>query len=244
MPCREQDLEYANMKNIAHLTIMIGTCLLAGAPEGRGVTTFSSGHIEIFEVEYQQSGISTPTLHLGVHADRHYEPGEVLLKVENGAFTSTSNFSSAISSFLGSDAWILPADTQEAATLGVLEAGVGKVGFPNSTAVTFTLVGAGSNNPGNFVLFTAASAIRLSATGGTVETNAFAITAGHIHYNWGFSAPGTYTFDLRASYTDAVFGLLESATETYTFLVIPEPSGGALLLAGMGVVLAVRRMRR
>ena len=67
---------------------------------------------------------------------------------------------------------------------------------------------------------------------------------GHIHYNWGFSAPGTYTFDLKASYTDADFGLLESATETYTFNVIPEPSSGVLVLAGMAALGAVRRKGR
>ena len=233
------------MKNLAHLTIMIGTCLFASAPEGRGVTTFSSGHIEIFEVEYEQSGTSTPTLHLGVHADQHYEPGDVLLEVGNTAFTSTALLPSGITGILGLSAWILPADLQEAADLGVLEAGVGKVGFPDNNAVTFNLVGAGPNNPGNFVLFAANNSIRLSALGGTVGSNSsFSITAGHIHYNWGFSAPGTYTFDLKASYTDAVFGLLESATETYTFNVIPEPSSGALVVAGTALVLAVRRMRR
>ena len=209
----------------------------------QAVTTFSSGHVDIFEVEYEQTGTNAPTLHLGVHADQHYEPGDVLLEVGGAAYTSTVNFSSAISSLLGSDAWILPLDLQEAANLGVIEAGVGKVGFPNSNAVTFTLVGAGPNNPGNFVLFTAASAIRLSTTGDTIGNSTFGITAGHIHYNWGFSAPGTYSFDLKASYTDAVFGLLDSAVETYTFNVIPEPSSGALWMAAVAVLAAVRRRR-
>jgi surface-anchored protein len=244
MPCKKQDLKDTNMKNLAHLTIMIGACLLASAPEGRSVTTFSNGHIEIFEVEYEQSGTNTPTLHLGVHTDRHYEPGDVLLEVGNTAFTSTALLPSGITGILGFNAWILPADLEEAANLGVLEAGVGKVGFPDNNPVTFSLVGAGPNNPGAFALFTAGNAIRLSATGDTIGTNSFSITTGHIHYNWGFSAPGTYTFDLKASYTDAVFGFLESATETYTFNVIPEPSSGALVVAGMAVVLAVRRKLR
>lgn len=209
----------------------------------QAVTTFSSGHVDIIEVEYEQAGTNAPTLHLGVHADQHYEPGDVLLEVGSAAFTSTANFSSAIGSLLGSDAWILPVDLQEAANLGVIEGGVGKVGFPNSNAVTFTLLGAGPNNPGNFVLFTAANAIRLSATGDTVGNSTFSITAGHIHYNWGFSAPGTYSFDLKASYTDAAFGLLESAVETYTFNVIPEPSSGVLLVAGGAILAAIRRRR-
>lgn len=221
----------------------MGILLVLSASGLQAVTTFSSGHVDIIEVEYEQVGTNAPTLHLGVHADQHYEPGDVLLEVGRMAFTSTSIFSSTIRSFLGSDAWILPVDLQEAANLGVIEGGVGKVGFPNSNAVTFTLVGAGPNNPGNFVLFTAANAVRLSATGDTVGNSTFSITAGHIHYNWGFSAPGTYLFDLKASYHDAVFGLLESSVETYTFNVIPEPSSGVLLVAGGTILAAIRRRR-
>jgi surface-anchored protein len=93
----------------------------------------------------------------------------------------------------------------------VLEAGVARAGvFPDATAVTFTLLSAGASNPGNFVLYSAGNSIRLSATGDTVDTGSFSITAGHIHYNWGFSAPGTYTFEMQASYTDPGAGLLQS----------------------------------
>ena len=231
------------MKNLARLPLLIGVGLVLTTPESRSVTTFSSGHVEIFEVEYEQTAVNAPTLHLGVHTDQHYEPGDVLLEVGAQAFTSTALLPSTISGILGSDAWILPADLQEAATRGVLEAGVGKVGFPNSNAVTFTLMGAGPNNPGNFVLFSAANSIRLSAIGDTVGSNsAFSVTAAHIHYNWGFSAPGIYTLALKAGYTDADFGLLESAAERYTFHVIPEPSSGGLVLAGM--VAWVRRRNR
>lgn len=217
----------------------------------QAVTTISSGHADIFEVEYvtldENTGqpLTVPELHLGVHTDTgHSEPADVILELGQAAFRSTANFAAPISGLLGADAWILPADLQEASDLGVIEGGVAKAGFPNSNAVTFTLTGAGANNPGNFVLFTASHAIRLSTTEDVVGANTFSITAGHIHYNWGFSAPGTYTFDLKASYTDATFGLLESATETFTFNVIPEPSSGALLLAGFAAVLAARRKRR
>ena len=207
-------------------------------------TTISSGHTDIFEAEYitedEDTGVAltTPQLHLGVHTDSgHYEPADVLLEVGSAAYGSTAAFSPTITSLLGANAWILPADTEEAHDLSLLEAGVAKAGFPSPTdSVTFTMVGAGAANPGNFALFTAGSSIRLSATGSTVGTSFFSITAGHIHYNWGFSAPGTYTFDLKAT-----FGALESAVETYTFNVIPEPSSGALLLIGLAGWVATRK---
>ena len=192
------------------------------------IPTISSDHVDIFEAEYEQVGTDAPTIHLGVHTDTgHYEPADVLLEVGNAAYRSSDGFSADITTLLGANAWILPVDLEQAANLGLIEAGVAKAGFP-AGSVTFTMVGAGPANPGNFALFTAGSSIRLSATGSEVGTSGFSITTGHIHYNWGFSAPGTYTFDLKAT-----FGALESAVETYTFNVIPEPSSGALLLIGL-----------
>jgi surface-anchored protein len=208
----------------------------------RATTTISSGHTDIFEAEYEQVGTNAPTIHLGVHTDTgHYEPADVLLEVGNAAYRSSDGFSADITTLLGANAWILPVDLEQAANLGLIEAGVAKAGFPSlSSSVTFTMVAAGAANPGNFALFSssASSAIRLSATESDVGTSSFSISTGHIHYNWGFSAPGTYTFDLKAT-----FGALESAVETYTFNVIPEPSSGSLLLIGlMGWVAARKRV--
>ena len=225
------------------LSLLIGFLSMALCNHvGWATTTIFKGHTDIFEAEYEQDGTNTPTVHLGVHTDTgHYEPADVLLEVGNAAYGSTAEFSPTIISLLGANAWILPADLEAADQLGIIQAGVVKAGFPDTQPVTFTMVAAGAANPGNFALFNSGSAIRLSATGSEVGTSSFSITTGHIHYNWGFSAPGIYTFYLKASYTDAVFGALESAVETYTFNVIPEPTGGALLLTAFSVGLSLRR---
>jgi hypothetical protein len=125
--------------------------------------TISSGHVDIFEAEYESIGGSN-SVHLGVHTDDgHYEPGDVILEVGNAAYTNTAAFSNSIVSLLGSNAWILPVDLEVAVALGVMEAGVAKTGF--NGAATFTMLGAGPNNPGNFALFTSGSSIRLSSIG-------------------------------------------------------------------------------
>lgn len=217
-------------------------CWVVFSPvSARAVTTLSSGHVEIFEVEYEQVGTNKPTLHFGVHAGAsHFEPADVVLEVGAAALTTTSGFSSGLTALLGAEAYVLPVDLDMAVSLGLLEAGVGRVGFPDSGAVTFTMVAAGPGNPGNFALFTAGNAVRLSATGGNVGASSFNIVTTHVHYNWGFSTPGTYAFDLRARYTDAVHGVLESAVETYTFHVIPEPSVTSLFCLTLGPLLLSR----
>jgi surface-anchored protein len=235
-------------RSVARLGIALSLAIGAATVVNAGpVTTLSSGHADIFEAEYElHEGV--PELHLGVHTDTgHYEPGDVILEVKNAAYRSTTGLQPAIQTFLGSNAWVLPADLEEAAALGVLEGGVARVGFPNSNAVTFTLLSAGASNPGNFVLFSGATDnfTRLQATGSAVNVGSFSITAGHIHYNWGFSAPGTYTFEMQASYTDPDAGPLLSPAEVYTFQVVPEPSTWAL--AGTAVLGALglrRRFRR
>ena len=202
--------------SVAQLGIALSLVFAAASAWAEPVT-FSSGHVDIFEAEYEQVGVDPPTLHLGVHNDTgHYEPADVILEVKNAAYRSTDGLQPAIQTFLGPNAWILPESTEAADSLGVIEAGVAKVGFPDANAVTFTLVSAGAANPGKFVLFSSGTTnfTRLEANGGTVDAGSFSITTGHAHYNWGFSAPGTYTFDMRASYNDPVAGLLQSPVET------------------------------
>ena len=235
-------------RSLAYLSIAISLAFATVAWAEPVTTILSAGHVDIFEAEYEELIPGQPELHLGVHNDAgHFEPGDVILEVKNAAYRSTSGLSGAITALLGANAWVLPADLEEAAALGVIEAGVAKVGFPDSNAVTFTLLSAGASNPGNFVLFNTSTPnqIRLSASGATVGTDSsFQLSQSHLHWNWGFSAPGTYTFNMQASYTDPVAGLLQSPVETYTFQVVPEPSmwavAGAAVLGGMGL----RRFRR
>jgi surface-anchored protein len=221
-------------RSLAPLAVAVSLAFAAAA--ARAATILSSGHTDVFEAEYE-AGV----LHLGVHNDDgHFEPGDVILQVKNAAYRSTVGLQGDIQTFLGPNAWVLPADQDEALALGVLRAGAAKAEFPDQNTVTFTMIAAGAENPGKFILFSGGSTnfVRLSADGDTVLTNSFGLGAlDHVHYNWGFSAPGTYTFDMQASY-----GSLSSPVETYTFQVVPEPS--TWVLAGTAALGAIGLRRR
>lgn len=232
---------------VARLGLAISLAFGAAAGRTDAATVLSSGHVDIFEAEYEALVGEPISLHLGVHDDSgHFEPGDVILEVKPAAYRSTTGLPTNITTLLGANAWILPLDANQAATLDVIEGGVAKAGdFPDGSAVTFTMISAGASNPGNFGLFDVGNVLRLSAAGGTVGTASFELFAGHNHYNWGFSAPGTYTFDMQASYTDPVAGPLQSPVETYTFQVVPEPStwaiGGTAVLGALGLRRLFRR---
>lgn len=82
------------------------------------------------------------------------------------------------------------------------------------------------------------------APGATDFSNSFTMTPGdHVHFQWGFTELGTYTFDLTWSGTHVGDGAI-STTESFTVQVVPEPSTFAMLGFGLAGLLALRRRRR
>ena len=98
------------------------------------------------------------------------------------------------------------------------------------------------NGPGNFRLWQddGLGGVNIFLDSNDPSKSSFELLAGsHTHYNWGFTALGTYQLEFGISGTHVVDGL-QSGSGTYTFLA-PEPSTALLgALASIGLL----RMRR
>jgi surface-anchored protein len=162
----------------------------------------------------------------------------------------------------GAPVWILPENT----TAGILTPGLssenrtaqpgwqgqgvsstflvqGTAAGSLSTPITLSL--ATFSGPGDFFLYRTNGfgdpllAFRTDDGVGAGDALAFS-AATHSHYNWAFTAPGTYTIGLKASGT-ASGGLTESDVTTFRVHIVPEPSGALLLACSAFGFLARRR---
>jgi len=209
------------------------------------VTTLSSGHVDILEVHYD--GTVNPVefaLHVHDHeTESHYEPADVILQVTEAALFAPPP---GLASVLGVEAFILPSTQENDMLYGGVSAD-GPLGMFQNNRFTIRMVSAGAGNPGNFVMYRFSGSgslqVGLQAEGTSVSIGEFTVPMNsHEHWNWGFSAPGTYTFEFQALGTKTIdLSVVETPAETFTFQVIPEPSSGALLLVGVTIGSMLRR---
>ena len=225
------------------------------------VVTLSTGHVDGFEVHYDPNATALEEpFGLHIHDDTtntHYEPAEVVLQVNAAAYGLQGDvFTQATrlgwSSGFG---WVLPSTQSETFDangdpamlfLGVASDGGEVVWAGNQFKIS--LISVGANNPGDFAMYrfsgSGSFSNPINTKNGVSSSDVLTVSSlgGHEHWNWAFSEAGEYTLDFQAS--GFLSGtLFESAVETYTFHVIPEPSSSVLLLAGVAVIAAGRRKR-
>jgi len=120
---------------------------------------------------------------------------------------------------------------------------------PFAGPVTFTMTGfsfvanslTAGLGTGNFFMFED-DGLFFDSTAGLGNYGSFSVDVGqHGHAELGFSDAGLYNVTLVASGNN---GSPSSDPATFTFNVVPEPSSGALLLAGMAAVAGLRRRIR
>jgi surface-anchored protein len=184
--------------------------------------------------------------------DLELEPDEAIFVVnETGFGLSPGGLLAPILGPTGTPFWRLPSPQN----LSLLYLGVGAEEVETNLFVgdlvnlTLTAV----SGPGEFSMYTVDGfgnpTAYFNTRDGISGADVRQLTAGdHAHYNFAFSAPGTYTVTLRASGTlIAGAEFTESDPVDYTFVVVPEPSTYALFAGGAAALAAWnvrRRMRK
>lgn len=237
--------------NNYYKTITLGaTVLCLGAGNALAATpTLATGHADI-GIVYEEGGWN-----LHVHQEMEdpaagieYAPGDVVLQVGAAARTvvpSTPGFQ-----FLGpslSPVYILPQVHQP----GLLFLGLGTEEIPDglfsNNQLTLSLQNV--SGPGNFFLYTVdgfgVPHVAMNSADGISTVDGVTLQTGsHGHYNFAFTAAGTYEIAFSASGVLADGGAsVGSDAATYTFEVIPEPGTMFLCALGLGA-LAIRRLKR
>jgi surface-anchored protein len=240
------------MKKQTFLKIFSPLLLLGFALNSYAVVTLSTGHVDGFEIHYDPAA-TAPEERFGLHihdesTNTHYEPAEVILQVNEAAYSLQGEvFASA--SRLGWESefgWVLPSTQSETVDgngepamlfLGVASDGGQVVWAGNQFKIS--LISVGANNPGDFAMYRFSGSAGffsnpINTKNGVSSSDVLTVSSlgGHEHWNWAFSEPGEYSLNFQASGL-LVDTLFESAVETYTFNVIPEPTCGTLLLIGL-----------
>ena len=203
-----------------------------------------------FELEpHSHVGAGTVIDGTPVAVDTEFEAGELTVLVP--ASTQSTRLSSSAWDAMGINAgdsfWYLPQSGTTADSLGAPYAGIGTEELDPAdwtTNIFITLTGINGPAGGHFSMATVSlgtPTFFMSTADGISGADVWSQPAGdHRHMNWYFTKPGTYDLTFEISGTHVTDGL-QSASATYTFTVVPEPT--TALLAGLGALGLLRRRR-
>ncbi len=240
------------MKRIA--TPLLAAALALAGQTSQSQTILATGHTDVgIGYDTNLSGAAAWDLHIHKELplpDEEFEPDEALFLA--GPAASNAVPANPLFGFLGAPGapvWILP----QTANSNLLFLGIGaeEIGAGIFAGNTVTLTLTSISGPGNFFLYTTdgfgTPTVQMNSSNGLSSVDSVILAAGgHEHYNWAFTAPGTYELRFTASGTLAPGSVFtQSAEALYTF-VIPEPGAatGLLALATLGAAAWSRKKRK
>ena len=249
------------------LPLTLPTGLLILLPSAASAALFTSGHADVIGIGYVEG--ATPGVfefEPHIHAEGaiidgilvaagEYEPDEITTVVPQSTFDFwTTNGGrpvgsawDAIGVAAGESFWFLPQSNSGpagAATLGAPFAGIGTEELTASDWATDITISLDSvAGPGHFSMYLDGFSpfFAMSTVDGIDGSDVINVAAGgHEHYNWAFSARGTYDDSVSFAGTHNVDGP-KTASATFQFHVVPEPS--VALLGALGSLALLRRRR-
>lgn len=238
-------------------TILSFSTLFALTSSSFGSALFTEGHGDVavgfhdgeFEFGYHLGEDQDTAVVDGVVVnDAEFEASEIIVQVTEQLEVSAGADPSLLTGTGATPGSTVFQISQFASGVGSPILGLGTEELEQPTGVSWSDVSYTLNSvtgPGFFSLFLNDSGTFNFALSQADSVLNFTFPAGaHEEYNWVFTEAGTYELNLTASATrtDMTGATPYSATETFTFNVVPEPSS-ALLLAGSTLGLLLRRRR-
>lgn len=216
-------------------TLHLSVAVAASIGITNAATFLTSGPYDAPAFEYESG--------TGFEGEIHDEAGETALDPAEHFF-QIGNLSTT--TFQEKEYVWIPSDETEAANNGVPFIGVGleelnAADWVNSEIVIiFSGLNYTGTGAGEFIFWSDSpvETVHFDSSDGAGDTLT-SLAGSHVHYNWGFSDPGTYEITFGIS-GDHVTDGLQTGSQTYTFQVVPEPSTLMLGMASLGL-LAIRR---
>jgi surface-anchored protein len=216
--------------------------------------TLTSGHVDAIGIGYDDLAKEfDPHSHVDggivdgiLQPDAEFAPGDLTIQTSTTSLRPADAAWTPIGVGSGQNFWILP----ETDIPGQPFAGIGAeelLPADWSTPITITLTGMAGPAGGEFSLWQTdglgAPTFFMSTLGGISAADAYQMNlnvSDHEHFGWGFTTVGTYELTFQIAGTHVRDGA-KSATATYNFSVIPEPS--STLLGAFGALALLRRRR-
>ncbi len=195
---------------------------------------FTGGHADIgmagedgLELHFHAEGATIDGID---DVEAEYEPGDITISVPEAAYNG--------------EMWALPQSHNHDLPFLGIGTGEAEEGLFVNDTIKFTLIGiTTTSGTGNFSLWQedafGTKTIYMSTEDGISDSDSILLSLGHAHYNWGFTAPGTYELQFEAS-AELTAGGIDSSIATFTFQVVPEPTSATLIIAAMGMFIRRR----